>query len=105
VQDDLNFPKALAALNSGLHNKQSDADALYLLGMVDEVLGLKFKEIGMSKYEEWHLSTIKFKKLLAEREQARKERNWAEADRIRNEIAQQGYEVEDTVKGPVVKRR
>ncbi|QXC60826.1 hypothetical protein KSP35_21290 [Aquihabitans sp. G128] len=43
--------------------------------------------------------------LLAEREQARKDRDFATADRIRDELAAQGLEVVDTAEGPQARRR
>ena len=42
--------------------------------------------------------------LIAERERARKERNWARADEIRNRFAELGYMLEDTPEGTVWKR-
>ena len=42
---------------------------------------------------------------IAERENARRERNWAIADRLRDEIKAKGWVVEDTPEGPVVSRR
>ena len=43
-------------------------------------------------------------KLALERVTAKKAKNFAEADRLRGEIAAMGYEVLDTPKGPVVKK-
>ncbi len=39
--------------------------------------------------------------LVAERTQARKERDWARADRIRAELDERGVQVTDTPQGPV----
>jgi hypothetical protein len=38
--------------------------------------------------------------LIQRREEARRTRNWAEADRLRQEIASRGFEVKDTREGP-----
>jgi cysteinyl-tRNA synthetase len=43
--------------------------------------------------------------LLQEREAARQRRDWAAADRIREELARQGIEVIDTPAGPRWRRR
>jgi cysteinyl-tRNA synthetase len=43
--------------------------------------------------------------LLDEREAARKRRDWAAADRIREELAAQGVEIIDTPAGPRWRRR
>lgn len=42
--------------------------------------------------------------LVAEREQVRKDRNFKRSDKIRDELKAQGFEVEDTPDGPMVKR-
>jgi len=41
----------------------------------------------------------------AEREQARREKNWPVADRLRDELWEEGYSVEDTPEGPFLTRR
>ena len=43
------------------------------------------------------------KKLIAERELARKKEDWQQSDRIRDEIKKLGYEVKDTENGPVAR--
>ncbi|GAH78224.1 unnamed protein product [marine sediment metagenome] len=42
--------------------------------------------------------------MVREREKARKEKDWKLADEIRRKIKKLGYWVEDTKKGPKVKR-
>ena len=42
--------------------------------------------------------------LLERREQARAARDWAEADRIRDELAAQGWQVRDSASGPELVR-
>jgi cysteinyl-tRNA synthetase len=42
--------------------------------------------------------------LVAARTQAKADKNWAEADRIRGELTARGIEVTDTPDGPVWKR-
>ena len=44
------------------------------------------------------------KKLIAEREKARKGKNFEKADKIREEIKKKGFVLEDTDEGPVVKK-
>jgi len=43
-------------------------------------------------------------KLVAEREKARKEKNWKKSDQLRAKIKSLGYWVEDTAKGPKIKK-
>jgi cysteinyl-tRNA synthetase len=45
------------------------------------------------------------KALLFAREDARKHKNWKIADRIRNELEELGFEIQDTTKGPVWRRK
>jgi cysteinyl-tRNA synthetase len=42
---------------------------------------------------------------VANREMARREKNWSLADRLRDELKVEGWHVEDTVEGPVLSRR
>ena len=42
------------------------------------------------------------KNLIELRNQARKEKNWAEADRIRDELKAKGITIKDTPKGTIV---
>jgi len=47
---------------------------------------------------------VEVKKLLAEREKARNDEDWGKADTIRDKIRKLGYLVEDSDKGPKVKK-
>jgi cysteinyl-tRNA synthetase len=42
---------------------------------------------------------------VAERERARRERDWSLADRIRDELLAEGWAIEDTSEGPILSRR
>ena len=42
--------------------------------------------------------------LAAQRQQARKDKQWETADKLRDEIQSRGYILEDTPQGPVVKK-
>ena len=44
-------------------------------------------------------------RLVAARELARRERDWPVADRLRGELANEGWAVEDTPEGPILSRR
>jgi cysteinyl-tRNA synthetase len=42
---------------------------------------------------------------VATRETARREKNWTTADRLRDELYAEGWSVEDTSEGPILRRR
>ena len=107
MDDDLNTPKAFAALfkfvkdaNTLLDKNQVDssgAEAMVeALKRVNSVLGLlRFEEEGLPP----HIS-----KLIIEREEARKKKDFAAADRIRAQLLQEGFAIEDSPKGTSWKR-
>ena len=109
LDDDLNISEALAAIfdlmnkaNKTIAEKKISQDcAKKIYEMMidfDRVLGLKLDE-----QEVW--SSLKgaspqIKNLLEQREKYRKEKNWAEADKIRNKLKKSGIIVQDTDSGP-----
>jgi cysteinyl-tRNA synthetase len=68
---------------------------------IDKVLGLNIAAWQPSQ------ETIpgELQALLEERQQARQDKRWQDADRIRQQIIDSGYELEDTPQGPRLKRR
>ena len=101
VNDDLNMPRALAVLWELV---RSDLPAGVKKGTLlhfDRVLGL-----GLA---EWQPAvTVVPDAILAlvdARQTARKEKRWQDADRLRDEIQQAGYELEDTAQGARVRPR
>ncbi len=70
--------------------------ALDTLGCMTRVLGLLRKEADTVPAE--------IKQLVSERAQAKKDKNFARADEIRQQVLSMGYVIEDTPKGAKVKR-
>ena len=100
--DDLNTPKAFAALNDliGRINKADDQDLPALKAVLESSLllfGIQGKINVVSE-------TIDLNVLLDERTQAKADKNWARADEIRDEIKAQGYEIVDTPEGAQLKK-
>jgi cysteinyl-tRNA synthetase len=92
---DLNAPKALAVLWNTLGDKRfSAASRLALLYRYDEILGLTMQ----TWREEQIAISPAVQKLLEQRIAARNNKNWQDSDRLRGEIEQHGFIVED-VKG------
>lgn len=110
LADDLNISVALASLFdlireiNGLADKghvgNKDVETLLtLLKRFDSVLGvMKFEKADQEVPEE-------ILKALEERTQARKDKDWALADEKRDFIQNAGYLIEDTPKGPIVKKQ
>ena len=107
MDNDLGISEALAALFDMVHagNKAMDnretgwsvVAVLDLLNEFDRVLGFLSRP-GDEAGDE-------VKRLAAEREKARQARNWAESDRIRNRLAELGWEIRDTPAGPKLKKK
>jgi len=94
LNTDLNVPQALGLLN------RYDSYRLWL--EFDQVLGLDIAE--RSRVREDALPP-EVQQLIAQRNEARKARNWTESDRIREELIKMGYEVGDGPQGTTVRRR
>ncbi len=94
LNDDLNVPKALSFMWEILReNKLNDAEKYELVLKFDKVFGLKLDK------EEKIKIPAEVKKFVAEREKARKEKNWKLADELREKIKNAGYYVDDTGEG------
>ena len=101
VNDDLNTPRALAVAWDVLRGDMADAAKHATLARFDEVFGLGLA--GWSPKQEEVPGAVGA--LAKARADARKARNWAEADRLRTELHAAGWEMEDRADGFVLKRR
>ena len=98
VNDDLNMPMAMSVVWDIVRNPIKSKDFQKLLLKFDEVLGLDLENY---KPEEVKLPE-EIQKLVDLRNEARKNKDWAESDRLRDELVQKGYTVKDTKEGTVV---
>ncbi len=97
LQDDLNTPRAMAAVWEVARSKRLAAvDKRAFFEAVEPVLALG---LG-APLEETGESDPRIDALVADRERARRERDFAEADRIRDVLLDEGVRVEDTPEGP-----
>jgi cysteinyl-tRNA synthetase len=92
VNDDLNTSKALAVLWEVLKSNIPSGDKYDLALSFDEVLGLKLSESPDNKIK----ITDEIKNLLEKRETLRRDKKFEEADKIRKQIEEAGYAVNDT---------
>ena len=111
VNDDLNIPEAFAALfalvrgsNSALRDsKLSAADAATLLALfdrMDSVLGV----IRFGRAARTDAVPAEITALVEARAAARAAKEWAESDRLRDELAAKGWEVRDSKEGQKLKK-
>ena len=116
LSDDLNASKALASVdefvktaNERLDNNPKDkaykAEVVANLGLIGEILGIaitnyvEYFQFGVSDEQKEQI-----KRLLDERAVAKKERNFARADEIRDELAKMNISIMDTPNGAVWER-
>jgi cysteinyl-tRNA synthetase len=105
INDDLNMPGAMAAvyeLISEANRRDQAAAILPTLYDWDRVLGLLLQETAEKRLSEMLPPDIQG--LIDARQEARKSRDFARADAIRNELRDKGYEIEDTPQGVRWKR-
>lgn len=104
MEDDLNTGEALGALfelvkeinlniNDGVHSKALTEYAAKVFDELTNVLGLLYNRNAQKSLDD------EIETLIAARNDARKNKNWAEADRIRDELKAQGIVLEDTPQG------
>ncbi|MBR2782109.1 MAG: cysteine--tRNA ligase [Oscillospiraceae bacterium] len=101
LDNDLNTSLAVTALYDVLKADTNDATKRALIADFDQVLGLdliaKAEALSAPSEDE---DAEQIEQMLALRTQAKKEKNWAEADRIRDELKAKGIIIEDTPQGP-----
>jgi cysteinyl-tRNA synthetase len=104
MHDDLNAPKAMAvAWEVARSGELPAADKRDLLLHFDDVLALDLASASPEPEEEVE-SDPRIDALVAEREAARKSKDFASADRIRDELAAEGIVIKDRPEGPTWKR-
>lgn len=101
MDDDLNISKGLAVIfdfMKEVNKKQIGAGVRKLMLEFDKVLGLNIDKIKQEKIPK------RIYELVEKREKARKEKNYQEADKIREEIKKLGYYIEDSEQGIKIKK-
>jgi cysteinyl-tRNA synthetase len=108
LADDLAISGALGALFDMVHagNKAMDAGAVSPAA-AEAVRGLLMRFDGVLAFlaKPETDAPAEALALLAQRQAARQAKNWAESDRIRNELATRGWIIQDTPQGPKLKRK
>ena len=120
LDNDLNTSLAVTALYDVLKAKTNDETKLRTLGDFDRVLGLRLLEKAAAKREELQKQNVaageftivsesgeadpEVEARIRARQDAKKAKNFAEADRIRDELKAQGIELTDIPHGAKWKR-
>ena len=122
IENDLATPQALACLQSCIKDGKLKAEEIvYLIDKMDSVLGLNIKKsveefkaetgassavagggVGSSNADDPEAAEIDA--LVLERTEAKKAKDFAKADEIRNALAARGITIIDTPNGPTWKR-
>ena len=102
INDDLDTPKALAVMWEMVDSEYPSEAKLKSLYRFDEILGLSLK---LTRDELRRPLPPEIKKLVAEREETRKKKDWKRSDALREKIEKEGYIVKDTEKGPLVRMK
>ena len=102
--NDLNTSLAVTAVYDALKADTNDATKLAIINDFDKVLSLDLAEQAKKLSEKKNEAPAseedaEIDALVAQRTQARKDKNWAEADRIRDELNARGIVLTDTPEG------
>ena len=106
MDDDLNTADAIGKLfelvraaNAGLDEHSPKAAVKAVLDTLDELAGV----LGILS-RKTAADDAKVQELLAQRAEARANKNWAESDRLRDEITKLGYILKDTKQGQQISK-
>ena len=106
--NDLNTSLAITAVHDVLKSKTNAATKLALIAEFDKVLGLDLIAAAEKTLAEAEASKPEIPaevlNLVEQRKAARKEKNFALADEIRDKIAALGYEVKETRQGTEINK-
>jgi cysteinyl-tRNA synthetase len=105
INNDLDLPGALALVHQKISERNKDPFVISYETLLkfDTVLGLKIKEAVESTATETRYDE-EITTLIKRRDQVRIDKNWSESDRLRKQIEDLGYEVEDTKDGTKIKK-
>lgn len=91
--DDLNTPKLIGLIFENLSEIKANPVLTYFTqSILVNVLGFSLKQILEKQIE----ITSQIQELINRREQARRDKNWALSDKLRDQLKELGYEIRDT---------
>jgi cysteinyl-tRNA synthetase len=108
IANDLATPKLLATLQDALRDPDITTEGVrVVVAAADALLGLRLADLDPAEVDQRRMAANlapdqveTIERLIVERTQARKEKNWPRADEIRAELDALGVQVTDTPTGP-----
>ena len=98
INDDLNMPLAMSVVWDVVKNPIKSKKFAELLLKFDEVLGLQLDKEEILEIPD------EIQKIIEERNDARKNKEWAKSDELRDLLKEKGYIVKDTANGTEVSK-
>ena len=98
LADDLDIPKAVSTLQTLLSSPKSDGEKKAALLYANKVFGLDLEKLSEAVKE----IGPEARKILEKRNEARINKDWVEADRLRTELENRGYVLSDREKGTLI---
>jgi cysteinyl-tRNA synthetase len=107
MDEDLNTPLAVATLFDAVSAANTSADQGEGTSATElaRAIAVLFGALGLAVVAEVHEPDDEDKRLVAARDAARRDGNWAEADRMRDELVLRDWVVEDSADGTRIRRR
>ncbi len=100
ANNDLNMPQAVAVMHELIQSDYPTSSKARTILEMDKILGLGLDEYLGKTIE----ISEKVQQLIEERENARKNKDFEKADKVRREIKDLGYDLDDTPEGVKVKK-
>jgi cysteinyl-tRNA synthetase len=97
MDDDLNTPEALGVLWKLIRDSEAQGK-IETIKEIDKVF-----DLNLTENEDIEIPA-EIKKLIKEREEMRKKKNWEESDNIRRRIEKMGYSIDDSTEGTKVRK-
>lgn len=101
INDDLNIPLAMGIVWDAIKYEKKSPDIAKLLAKFDTILAI---DIDRKPVQEENNIPKEIIELAEKRKQARINKNWAESDKLRDEILSKGYTIKDTKEGYEIKK-
>ncbi|MDA3840184.1 MAG: cysteine--tRNA ligase [Patescibacteria group bacterium] len=99
ISDDFNTPKAMAVVQAVLKSDISEGEKLATVIDFDKVLGL-----GLGERKDLEIYPDDVLSIFKQREEARKNKDWEASDRLRDDLRDIGYLVEDGNEDSILKK-